>query len=163
MRKNSQGKYIYIMDMHGHPMADSRGRILEHRYVMSQHLGRDILSTEIVHHKDENKKNNDLSNLELLTYAEHAKLHHRTGRTWFTLVCVCCGMEFKREKKGIHKNTRYCSRSCSVKSQDKTTISEDKISKIRELRLMILSYAKIALIINVDRNTVGKYVRLLTK
>jgi hypothetical protein len=39
--------------------------VLEHRYVMEQHIGRPLLSGENVHHIDGNKINNDISNLEL--------------------------------------------------------------------------------------------------
>ena len=39
--------------------------IMEHRYVMAQKLQKKLLDTEIVHHKDGNKLNNNLSNLEL--------------------------------------------------------------------------------------------------
>jgi len=39
--------------------------ILEHRYVMEQHLGRLLYRDENIHHKDGNRLNNDISNLEL--------------------------------------------------------------------------------------------------
>jgi hypothetical protein len=39
--------------------------VSEHRYVMEQHLGRKLLRTESVHHRDGDKLNNDISNLEL--------------------------------------------------------------------------------------------------
>ena len=38
-------------------------------------LGRKLRSDEIVHHKDGNKLNNSIDNLELLTRAEHINLH----------------------------------------------------------------------------------------
>jgi len=38
-------------------------------------LGRRIRNGEVVHHKDRNKLNNDLANLELMTRAEHNSLH----------------------------------------------------------------------------------------
>lgn len=49
--------------------------IAKHRLIMMKHLGRELTENEIVHHKDFNKSNNDISNLEILTPSEHAKLH----------------------------------------------------------------------------------------
>ena len=52
----------------------------EHRYVMEQHLGRALRADEVVHHKDGNKLNNALDNLEIMSRAEHASLH-MSGRS----------------------------------------------------------------------------------
>lgn len=46
-----------------------------HRYVMQKHLGRKLLSSELVHHKDHNKLNNNLENLEIMSSSEHMKHH----------------------------------------------------------------------------------------
>ena len=40
-------------------------RMLEHRYIMEQALGRKLSDTETVHHIDGNRANNELSNLQL--------------------------------------------------------------------------------------------------
>lgn len=48
---------------------------LEHRLVLSRFLGRPLLRTEIVRHKDEDGLNNDIDNLEIVTQAEHRRLH----------------------------------------------------------------------------------------
>ncbi len=56
-----------------------RRGILKHRLVMMQHLGRELTKNEVVHHIDHNKCNNDISNLQLMTQTEHAKLHVNTS------------------------------------------------------------------------------------
>lgn len=48
---------------------------LEHRVVMERHLGRALGEDEVVHHRDGNRSNNDPANLELMTQAEHTRLH----------------------------------------------------------------------------------------
>lgn len=48
---------------------------LEHQVVMERVLGRPLQPGEVVHHIDENKGNNDPSNLMLTTQAEHIREH----------------------------------------------------------------------------------------
>lgn len=68
----------YILNYHPeHPNCDQDGYILEHRYVMSKHLGRALENWEVVHHKDHNRKNNDLSNLEVMSWSDHTKMHNK--------------------------------------------------------------------------------------
>lgn len=52
----------------------NKGR-LQHVVVMEVLIGRPLAPHECVHHKDENRSNNDPSNLELLTRSEHSRLH----------------------------------------------------------------------------------------
>lgn len=52
-------------------------RVKKHRWVMEYHLGRDLNPGEDVHHKDGNKLNNAISNLELLSHSAHASLSNR--------------------------------------------------------------------------------------
>jgi len=71
------------LDLDGHVLIKvlGRGWIFEHRFVMEQHLGRRLLSTEIVHHKDFNPANNLLENLEIVTRSNHNRIHEEAKRS----------------------------------------------------------------------------------
>jgi hypothetical protein len=63
----------------GHAYVRRNGRrVALHRAIMSEHLGRPLTSNEVVHHRDHNPLNNDLSNLQVMTRAEHCIYHLRT-------------------------------------------------------------------------------------
>lgn len=55
-------------------MGENKGR-LQHIIIMEGLIGRRLYSNECVHHKDENRSNNNIDNLELMTRSEHAKFH----------------------------------------------------------------------------------------
>lgn len=73
-RKKHSGGYILIYRPDSH-LADKHGFVLEHRLVAEQKYGRKLKSSDIVHHIDGNKTNNNPENIAVLTRAEHAKLH----------------------------------------------------------------------------------------
>lgn len=103
--------------------ADGKWRTsLEHREVMSRLLGRSLLKSEHVHHKDENRLNNDPSNLELLTHAEHTRRHFGTGRAVSERVCQGCGAAFSRDAK--YKAARFCGRVCASKYAGKRSAEQ---------------------------------------
>lgn len=69
--------YIYCPD---HPNCTKQRYVSEHRLVMEEKLGRYLLPTEVVHHKDGDRQNNDPNNLEVFqTNGEHLK-HELTGK-----------------------------------------------------------------------------------
>ncbi len=72
---------IYVPD---HPSANNRGYVLKSRYVMEQHLGRFLTFDENVHHKNGNKTDDRLENLELLSRGEHTSLH-QARKNWCSI------------------------------------------------------------------------------
>lgn len=57
-------KFIRLPD---HPFCDNHGYVREHRWIMEQHIGRYLTEKEVVHHRDKNRLNNEISNLELIS------------------------------------------------------------------------------------------------
>ena len=55
----------------GHPMANKQGYVFEHRLVMSQKLGRNLVQDEQVHHVNGIKLDNRPENLELVKRDKH--------------------------------------------------------------------------------------------
>lgn len=88
--------YIYEL-CKGHPLAfKSNGYVLQHRLVVerylitcmpeSEHLveinGMQVLDPKAeIHHIDQNRTNNTLENLQVLSKSEHSKLHNALRRT----------------------------------------------------------------------------------
>ena len=71
-----------------HPMAQKSGYMMEHRLVMAEHLGRLLESHEVVHHKNEDKTDNRIENLELLGKIEHDRLPKPAPKPF---ACPHCG------------------------------------------------------------------------
>lgn len=61
---------------HGYLSVCVGGRhILAHRYEMEKFLGRELLSTEEVHHKNGDRHDNRIENLEVIERREHRRMH----------------------------------------------------------------------------------------
>lgn len=58
------------------PFRKKKVSTLEHIHLAQVHiLGRRLKRGELVHHKDDNPLNNSLSNLQVVTRAQHARIH----------------------------------------------------------------------------------------
>lgn len=80
-------------DRRGHwkngTMIDTRGYRLiyikphkykaEHRLIVEKQIGRELHTWEIIHHINQNRLDNRIDNLQIVTMAEHRKLHKIRG------------------------------------------------------------------------------------
>ena len=95
------------------------------RYLMEEYLGRKLREDEEVHHKDHDKTNDVIENLEVINSTEHRK-HHNPLKYKDTIEqCYVCGKSFtftakqhsnkyKERKRKLDTVDKYfCSRKCS--------------------------------------------------
>jgi hypothetical protein len=82
------GKNCDAIKCIAHPAANSH-RYVAHLVIMEQHLGRLLRPGEIVHHKDEDKRNNGLENVVLTNRSSHAR-HHANAKPKNALIRLVC-------------------------------------------------------------------------
>ena len=58
-----------------YPSSNLDGYVMEHVYIMEQHIGRQLKDDECVHHINEDKSDNRIENLKLMTKSEHMSYH----------------------------------------------------------------------------------------
>lgn len=78
-KKRSDG-YIAVY-FPEHPKSTKQGYIMEHDLVMECAIGRHLKDDEVVHHINHKRDDNRLSNLQLMTFKEHAALHMKERHT----------------------------------------------------------------------------------
>lgn len=95
--------YVYVRAPE-HPTVYANGFYPEHRLVVEKAIGRSLSRDEHVHHRDGDKQNNDLSNLEVLTAREHGLLHPKQPQPHCRR-----GHPWTPESTGInHRGVRFC-------------------------------------------------------
>lgn len=103
----------------------------EHHLVWERETGLPVPDGCIIHHKDGNKYNNTISNLQLMDAKAHVSMHAKKGRTVLELRCPSCGKHFIKEKRNcfIKKRLMFCSRHCAGKMYSFNRPTEEQIKK----------------------------------
>lgn len=110
----------------------------EHRHLMEQHLGRKLSSKEVVHHKNGNKLNNDLSNLEVMSLSDHSRMHMKG---------------YKPSPETIEKM-----RICGKNSKGNHKLSREQAIRAKEMVAMGFSRAAVARVYKIDRTSISRIV-----
>lgn len=113
---------------------DGKNR-LRHRVIMEEHLGRELLTEEYVHHINGDKKDNRIENLEVIDPITHGRLHHLQRN--LTSICAVCGVEFTPHKTKRARN-QTCSHECRYEliRRKRSKLTDEQIIEIRQRRLL---------------------------
>lgn len=124
-RRHPQFKEAFIRDGYRYITDENGKKIAEHRHVMEIHIGRKLKSHEVAHHKDRNKLNNEINNLQLMTRAEHAK-EHANDNDRKTCKGTKMSDEHKEKLRKVNKGKKFSKESILKRIESRKRNKERK-------------------------------------
>lgn len=120
------GEYELVIAPKDYPGRKYRGRYAyEHHVVWWRHFKTMPANGHVIHHKNGNKRDNRLENLELMGLNEHSAFH-QTPAALLSVQCANCRCEFSISSR-VHRSRLkqsqsgrlFCSKSCQVSLQQR--------------------------------------------
>ena len=103
-------KHVILYD----PVTKSRRTKSYPKYLMEQHLGKELTEDETVDHIDADFTNDDLNNLQILSRSANAKKSSYSNGSFYKCSNPKCENSFWRSQSQVEKNQFgvFCSNSC---------------------------------------------------
>lgn len=116
IRKQVDNREAYLLCLYKDNKLIESKIVLTYRYIMACKIGRELLSTEIVHHKDGNPENNDIDNLIIVNTSEHGKLHIKDSNP----------SQFRKGESPWNKGLKNCYSQESIEKMRDSAIKRHK-------------------------------------
>ncbi len=137
----------------------------EHRYILEQYLKRKLVFNEVIHHKNGDRSDNRLMNLEIISRGIHGSIH-RPKIPRKIIKCFYCKKSIKiRSKRYKYLKSKgqkhfYCSKVCLGKCVNNLKFKRLKIDSVIKQGLKKgWSGYKIAKVNGLNRRTVYNHLK----
>lgn len=152
LRVNKGNGYLYFSDGE-HPLSYDNGIVYYHRHIASVDAGRWLSGDEHVHHVDGDRLNNDPSNLEVMTNAEHAALHKPAP---VERLCAECNDQVSVGSARADKADVFCSHKCAMSARE---VVDWPPAAVLVKMVDSTSYCAVGRVLGVSDNAVRKRIK----
>jgi hypothetical protein len=134
------------------PLSSGTGILFYSRFVMSLHLGRWLTPDELIHYKDGNRANVEISNLEIVTRSDLGRMRN----TSVLKFCEYCGQPFEISVSHFNRRTTCCVEHMGLKARKFNPTKEEL-----EILVWRMSMVKVGELYGVSDVAVKKRCKLL--
>lgn len=128
------GPYILIIPPPGYPGKRYRGRYAyEHRVNFWKKYKKIPKNGEVIHHKNHDRTDNRIVNLELTSRKKHSG-HHKRKIAYVDMICAHCNCVFVLRKRNYDSKKKYQNRFFCCRSHQVSTQQKERWIAVRETK-----------------------------